>query len=131
LEILGQRTPDRIRDVGLAALEHRQAGRLVGHRLEHQALHARDLAPVLIVGLEHQLYPRRERDELVRAGSHRRLLEPVIADLLDILLGHDPARAGSRRAVEGQEVRPRLLEAKANPLRIDDLDGGDACLEGS
>ena len=52
------------------------------------------LAPVLVERLEDQLHARRERDELVGSGADRRLLEALVADLLDVLLGHDPAGAG-------------------------------------
>ena len=54
-----------------------------------------------------------------------RLLEALVADLLHVLLRHDPGRAGGGRRVEGQEVGPGLLEAEADAQRIDDLDRGD------
>src|SRR6266545_3333827 len=42
---------------------------------------------------------------------------------------YGPARAGGRRGVEGEEVRPRFFQAKAHAQRIDDLDGGHPLLE--
>src|SRR6059036_3087754 len=130
LELLGQGAADRVDDVGLAALEHRQARRLVRHRLEDQAFHARGLAPVLLVGFEHQLHAGREGDEPVRASPHRGLLEAVVADFLDVLLGHDPAGPGRWGPVEAHAVGPRLLETDAHALGVDHLDGGDALPEG-
>jgi len=38
-----------------------------------------------------------ERHEPIRPGADRRLLEPVLTDLLDVLLRHDPARPGGDR----------------------------------
>src|SRR5207248_2107282 len=108
--LLGKRAPDRIPDVDLAALERGHTGRVVRHDLEDEAFHARRLAPVLLEGLEHELDARRERDEAVRPGADRRFLEAILADFLDVLLRHDPARARGDR-VERHEVRPRLLEA--------------------
>src|SRR4030095_7569224 len=105
-DLLGERAPDRIRDVGLAALEHRQSGRFVGHRLEDQAFHARRLAPVLLVGFQDQLDARLEGDEAVRTGADGRLLEAVVTHLLDLLLWDDPRGARRGRAEEGHEVRP-------------------------
>jgi hypothetical protein len=93
--------------------------------------HTRRLEPVTLEGLEHELDARRERDEAIGPGSDRMLLEALLADLLDVFLGHDPAGAGGRRAVEGHEVGPGLLEAKTDPLGIDHVDAGDPRLEGA
>src|SRR5262249_38396150 len=70
-----------------------------------------------------------ERDELVGPGADRRSLEAIVADLFDVLLRHDPAGAGGRRAVERQEVGPRLLEAEADAMRVDKVDARGPRLE--
>ena len=112
-QLLGELAAHRIGDVDLAPLQRGQARALVGDHLEDQPLDRRLLAPVPFERLEHQLDPGGERDEFVGAGADRRLLETVVADLLDVALGHDPARPG-RRCVEGQEIRPRLLQPEAD-----------------
>ena len=129
LQLLGQGAADRVGDVRLAALEHDQPRLLLRHRLEHQPLHARRLAPVALEGLEHQLHARIEGDEPVGPRAHGRPLEAVVADLLHVLLRHDPPRARGRRAVEGHEVGPRLLEAETDPVRIHHVDARDPRLE--
>src|SRR5205085_6587333 len=54
-------------------------------------------------------------------GPDGRPAEAVVADLLEVLFGHDPRRAGRAGAVERHEVGPRLLELEAEPTGIDDL----------
>jgi hypothetical protein len=66
---------------------------LVGDYLEYQAFDAGGLAPVLVEGFDDQLHPRGERDEFVGPGADRRLLEALVADLLDIFLRHDQPAA--------------------------------------
>jgi hypothetical protein len=102
-------------------LRVRQAGRLFGNHLEHQAFYTRGLAPILVERLEHQLHTRRERDEFVGAGADRRLFETIVSDLLDVFLGHDPAGPG-RRGIKGQKIRPRRFEVEADVPRIGGLD---------
>ena len=82
----------------------------------------RSLAPVVAEGLEGQLDAGGERDELVGARADRGLLVGLLAHLLDVLLGHDPARAGGGGAVEGHEVGPLLLQHEAGPVGRDHLD---------
>ena len=93
------------------------------HALEDQALDRGHLAPVALVGLHHQLDARIVADELVGTEPDGVLLEAVVAHLLDVLLGHDPAGPGHHGAVEGHEVRPRLVQDEAHPGRShhDDL----------
>src|ERR1700694_3238307 len=55
-------------------------------------------------------YPSNASTTSSTPGADRRLLEAVLTDLLDVLLGDDPGGAGGGRRVEGHEVRPRLLE---------------------
>ena len=129
LHFLAERTAQRVGDVDLAALQHRQARQILGHGLPHQALHRGGLAPVTIVRLQRELDPRVERRELVRPRSDWRLLEALVADLLDVLLGNDPARAAGRRAVERHEVGPRLFQTKADAVRVGHLDGRDLLLQ--
>ena len=102
----------------------------VGDHAQDQALDRRGLAPVAVEGLQHQLDPRLERDEAVGAGADGRLLEAVLADLLDVLPRHDPRRGGGLRPVVGHEVGPRLAEPEADVSGIGRLDGGDPVLEG-
>ena len=128
LQLLGELAADRVDDVDLAALQRRQPRRLVVDRLEHQALDARGLAPVLVERLERQLHARRERDELVGAGADRRLLVSLVADLLHVLLGHDPAGSGGA-GVEREEVGPRRFELEADLVGVGRLDGGHPVLD--
>src|SRR5207249_9252698 len=74
-QLLGQGAANRVDDVHLAALERGQARGLVGDDLEDDAPDVRPLAPVLVERLHHDLDARREGDELVGAGAHRRFLE--------------------------------------------------------
>src|SRR6185436_15630574 len=92
-QLLAERPRDRVADIRVTALQHDQPRGDVRHRLEDQALHARRLAPVPVDGLDHELDAWRERDEAIRAGADRRLLEPIVAHTLDVLLRDDPARA--------------------------------------
>ncbi len=112
-EILGEGAAHLVDHVHLAPLQRGQPRGLVGDGLEDEPLHAGGLPPVLLVGLEDQLDPRRERDEPVRARADRGLLEPVVAHALDVLLRHDPPRPGGAQ-VEGEEVGPRPLQPEAD-----------------
>src|SRR5439155_1401372 len=129
LELVGRGAGEEIREIHLAVLESGQSRGLLGHGAHDQALDVRGLAPVALEGLEHQLDAGLEARDLVGPGTHRRLLEAVVADLLDVLPGHDPARAGGRGAVEGHEIGPGLLQVEAHPSRIHHLDLAHAVLE--
>ena len=94
---------------------------LFGDGLEYQAFDSRGLTPILVERLEHQFHAGRERDEFVGAGANGRLFEPVVADLLDVLLGHDPAGSSGRR-VKGQKIGPRRFEVEADVPRIGGFD---------
>src|SRR5207245_78596 len=83
---LGRPATEPVSAVGPAAFDHHRAGRFVRHRPEDHALHRWRLAPVAVVGLDHQLDTRIERHEAVRPSADRRLLETVVADALDVLL---------------------------------------------
>ena len=120
-DVLGDRAVQEVGDVHLAALERGGARGLLGDAADHQALDARGLAPVAVEGLERELDPRLEAHELVRPGADGRLAEAVLADPLEVLLGHDPRRAGRARAVEGHEVRPRVLQVEADAARVHHL----------
>src|SRR5215467_6857368 len=128
-ELLGHRAAEGVGHVHIAALEGGRARRLVGNALEDHALDARGLAPVAVEGLQDQLDSGRERDDLVGAGAHGRLLEPVVAHSLDVLLRDDPAAARGGGAVEGHEVGPRFLEHEAHAPAVDDPDFLDLALE--
>ena len=123
--LFGQLSLEQVDDVGLAALEHGQARGLVRNRLEHETLDARALSPVRLVRFEHELHAGVERDEPVRTGTDGSFLEAVVADLLEVLLGHDPAGAGGEASVIGHEIGPGLLETEAHPGRIGDLHDRD------
>ena len=58
-----------------------------------------------------------------------RFLESLHADLLHVLLRHDPGRAGRGGGVEGHEIGPGLLEDEAHAQGVDHLDAGDLGLE--
>ena len=100
----------------------------VRDHLEDQAFDRRLFAPILVERFEDELYPGVERDEFVRAGADRGFLEGVVTDLLNISFGHDPAGPGRGR-VEGQEVRPRVLQAEADMAGIRSFDRGDPRLQ--
>ena len=127
--VLGDGAVEEVGDVDLAALEGGGARRLVRDAFQDQALDARHLAPVALEGFEHQLDPRRDADEPVGAGPDGGLLEALLADLLDVLPGDDPAGAGRGGAVEGHEIGPRLLELEPDAAGVDDLHLLDAVLE--
>ena len=127
-QFLGQFAVDRVDDVDLAHLERGQPGRLLRDHLEDEPFDARDLAPVRLERLEHQFNPGTERREFVRTGPNGRLLEAVVADLLDVFLGDDPTGAGRTRVI-GQEVGPRLLEPKADMPSVGGLDRGYRILD--
>ena len=108
--------------VHLAALERGGAGGLVGQAAEDDPLDGRRLPPVAVEGLDDQLHARVEAHELVGPGADRRLAIAFLAHALEVLLRHHPARAGHERAVEGGEVRPRLLEHEPHAVRRRHLD---------
>jgi len=103
------------------ALERGRPRRLVGNAADHETLHVRRLAPVAVEGLEDQLDARLKAHELVRTGADGRLAEAVVAELLDVLLGHDPGRAGGAGAIEGHEIGPRLLQHEAHAAGVHHL----------
>jgi hypothetical protein len=129
LDLVGHRAREQIGDIDLAALERGRARRLLHHRSHDEPLHRRRLSPVLVERLEHELDPRCERDDLVGAGADRGFLEAVLADLVDVMLGHDPAGAGGGGAVEQHEIGPRFLEDEADLRRGEDLDLLDLLLQ--
>ena len=108
--------------VGLAAPHHQRARRRVGDAAHHQGLDVRHAPPIAGKGLQLDFDARLVADEFVGAGADRMLLEAVLADFGQIFLRHDDAGGARRRAVEGHEVGPRLLQMKAHDQRIDDLD---------
>ena len=61
----------------------------------------------------------------IRPQADGLFLELVAADFLRIVLRHNPARSGGRGGVEGQKIRPGLMQPEADVVRIDDLDGLD------
>src|SRR5207244_2627238 len=77
--------------------------------------------PVTLERLDHQLDPRRERDEPIRAGADGSFLEAIVADLRDVFFGDDPPDTRGRRAEVRQEVGPGLLEVEPHPPGVHDL----------
>ena len=67
--------------------------------------------------------------ELVGSQPDRLSPEAVVAHLLHVLLGHDPACPGRERAVEGHDVGPRLVQLEAHPVGGDDRHLPDLLLE--
>ena len=128
--LLGEFAADRVGDVDLAALQRREAGRLVRDRAEDEALDARRFAPIPLERLHHQFDARGERDKFVRPRPDRVLLETVVADLLDIFLRHDPARTAGAR-IKGQKVRPRFLQLEADMPFVRDLHRRDPLFQQS
>ena len=116
------RRVEHVRDVDLAVLQHRGPRGGVRDRLEHQPLHRWHLAPVTFEGFHHQLHAGRVAHELVGPEPDGLFLEALVADLLDVLPGHDPARAGRQRSVERHEVGERLVEMEAHARGADHLD---------
>src|SRR5260370_27389429 len=51
------------------------------------------------------------------------------ANLLDVLLGHDPRRARRGGGVEHQEVGPRRVQDEADAMGIDDVHGLHAVVQ--
>ena len=118
-----------IGDVRLAGLEHGQTRRAVGNALDDHALDRGLLAPVLLVGLQHQLHTWRHAREAIGPEPHGLASESLLADLLDVLLGHDPRRAGGRSGIEDQEVGPRRVKNEADAMRVDDVHGLDPVVQ--
>src|SRR6059036_1415223 len=58
----------------------------------------------VLVGLEHQLDAGGQAHEPVGPKSHWGLLETLLADLVDVLLRHDPRGARRRAGVEHEEI---------------------------
>ena len=128
-QVLGDRPVHLEDDVHIALLEGGGACRVVGHDLEHEPLDARRLPPVTLERLDHQLDPRRKRDEPIRAGADGSFLEAIVADLLDIFFGDDPPDTRGRRAEIRQEVGPGLLEVEPHPPWVHDLHFADLLLD--
>ncbi len=128
-DIVGHGPGQEIGDVHVALLERGGPRGLLGHAAEDESLDRGRLPPVALEGLHDQLDARREAHHLVGPGADRGLLEAVVADPVHVLLRHDPRGAGGRGAVEGHEVRPRLLEVNADAPGVDDLDFAHPVLE--
>jgi len=128
-ELFGEWAADRVGDVGLATLEHGEPRGVFRDGAEDEALDGRRLAPVRLERLQDELDPRGERYEAIGAGPHGRLLVVVVADLLDVFLGNDPAGAGGAR-VEGEEIGPRLLETEPHSSAVQHLDRCQSILQG-
>src|SRR5262249_49352807 len=116
-------------DVSLAGPQHGRPGGAFGDAPHDQALDVRDVAPIPGVGFEHDLYAGGVAHEFVGAGADRVFAEAVVADLGEVFLRNDDAGGRGGRSVEGHEVRPRVLELKADRERIDDVDLADASQE--
>jgi hypothetical protein len=89
----------------------------------------RSLAPVVRVRLQDHLDPRLVADQAIGAETNRVVLEGVVADGLNVFLGHNPADSSGHSAVEGQEIRPGLVQVEADVVGIDDLHGLDLLLQ--
>ena len=127
-QLLGERAAHGVHDVDFTALEGDQPRGLVGDHLEDEPLDGWFLAPIAVERLHDELHPGSERCEPVRSGADRRLFEAFVADLLDVLLGNNPARAGRRR-VKVDEVGPGLLQPEPNAPSVHHFHGADALLQ--
>jgi hypothetical protein len=128
LQFFGELAADRIGNVDLAPLERRQTRGLVRDHFQNQTLYAWRVAPVRLEGLQHQLDAGRERNEPVRAGADGGLPESIVSDLRHVFAWHDPGSAGRAR-IEGEEVRPRLLQLDAHVIRCRCVDRIHALLQ--
>src|SRR5207249_9537608 len=79
--------------------------------------------------LHDQLDAGRVAGELVRAEPDWLLLEAVVADFLDVLLRHDPARARREGTVERHEIGKWLVQVETHARRTDDFDLAHAILQ--
>ena len=122
LQPLGVRAVERDADIGFAGAHHQRPRRRLGGAAHDQRFDVRDLAPIIGIGFEHDLDAGLGADEFVRTGADRVLPETVIADFGDVFLRQDKPRAARRRAVEGHEIGPRLVQVKPHGARIDDFD---------
>src|SRR3989449_7794318 len=100
----------QVGDVGLPGLEHREPRRPIGDALDDDALDRRLLAPVLLVGFEHELHAGGHAHESVGPEPDRVLLEGFLPDLLDVLFRYDPCRASGRGGIERQKIPARRLQ---------------------
>src|SRR2546425_4051493 len=89
----------------------------------------RSLAPIALEGLHDQVDARRVTHELVRPQPDGMPLEALVAHLLDVFLGHDPAGPGHEGPVEGHEVGPGVVQMEAHPVRTDHLHLPDLLVE--
>src|SRR5215472_13113163 len=113
---------EQVGEIDLATLEHGEPGRSLRNAPVDKPLHRRHLSPIALVGLHDELDARRAGHELVGSSADGVLLEAVFAHRLCVFSRHDPAGGRGKRAIEGHEVRPGLLEDEAHPVGIDDLD---------
>ena len=109
-------------EIQLPGLEPGHARREVPDALDDDRLGRRRPAPVAVERLERHLHAGLLTHELVRAGADRLRLEPVAADLLVVVLGHDPPDAADPTVVEVHEVDERLLEVEHDRPVVQDLD---------
>src|SRR5438876_55668 len=92
------------REVEFTGLEPGHTRREIPDTLDDDRLGRRRPAPVLLERLERHLHAGLLTHELVGAGADRLRLEPIAADLLVVVLGHDPADAADAAVVELHEV---------------------------
>jgi len=77
--------------VNLSRLDGSDTRRWVLDDLERDVLHFRFRAPIGLVPLQYDAAVELVVNQFVRAGADRRLCEPILADLLEIILRHDIA----------------------------------------
>src|SRR5262249_13153019 len=98
--------PERVAHVRFLPFEHGQPRRWIGDALHHKSLDVWHLAPVVSVRLHDDFDTRLKAHEAIGPQSDRLLLELFAAELLGVILRHDPARPGGWGGVEGQKIWP-------------------------
>src|SRR5213592_2894012 len=83
-------------------------------KVEDDPLDRWHLAPIAVIGLDHQLHAGLEADKAIRPQPHRVSLKALLAYLREIFFRDHPGRPRGQGAIEGQEVGPGGMENEAD-----------------